>query len=305
MKEIGDLLKATRKKQGLKLEDVAESTKIHILKLKAIEDGDKNALPAKVFSVGLIKSYARELKVDPSVINELCEKAYAEEKVVSEFEPTTTSSEELETQSVGAFQVPKAVVISTSAIVSLALATIIYFVVQKMNSYSEETVVPPMVMEEASTPPAAEQPAEKPAEPAPKEEPKEAVKAEKPVPVDEPKVVEPKKVEQPEAKQKVKAVEQDSDFEENNFNAPEKAANVVRSDSKLVITALEPIRAEIVWSDGYVQVMLLKSKEMKTLVFSSPIKLRVNNGGALQVKFNDDESKVPGKLNEPLEINFP
>ena len=345
MQEIGKFLKSARENQSLKLEDIADRTKIHIYKLRAIEEGDRDALPAKVFCIGLIKSYARELKVDMAQVDELCKLAFETPKKdeplesipphveVSKNETDETSS----TQSVGQFQFPKIAVYAASATICLALLFGIFFVIEKMNSYSMEEELPEEVYTNVNiddkknlkdesiekTPPvetdpvgdemaASEEAVSEPAvvdtqpvestteEVLPKEEEASQVAE---VSTEDPPVPKELPATTTEKKPETNDFADDNNFAEQPTDSS--TQEVVVSDNKLVVTALEPVRAEVVWSDGYIQVMLLKSQETKTLVFSSPIKLRINNGGAVQVSFNDGDKKVPGSFNQPVELDYP
>jgi cytoskeletal protein RodZ len=326
MKKLGQFLKSERKKQNLKLEEMHSRTKIHIHQLRDIEEGHRDRLPAaKVFCIGLIKSYARELRVDMDQLNALIEEAFADPGApLDESTPPVKSStspdkdtspqSDDDSQLIGWFRVPKPMIVAGSIILSLVLIVVILEVIEKMNAYSKEEALPREVLlsdEEVSS---VETVTEKqddvgksdtvteksdkpniPSTPSPKIKTPEAEAISTPAPAD--------------ALSSPTQVSAKEDFTDDNFSAqptppPKKTADVV-SDNKLSLTALEPVRAEIIWSDGFVQVMLLKSNETKTLVFSQPITLRVNNGGAVQVSFNEAEKKVPGPFNKPIEIQYP
>lgn len=334
MEELGKFLKAERQKQKLSLEDVASRTKIHIQKIRDIESGNREALPAKVFCIGLIKSYARELKVDMDRVDEYCQNAFIDdekpsEPIATEESPKTTSTTtEDSTHAVGRFQIPKAALFIAGGILSILLIFIIIEVVEKMNAYSEEEALPQEVFQSQSSESLDTESSDESANtemPANKESAGELTSTDKetqPVPVAQkakPTAVEPKaptpSIDQDSKIEKIKENMRpmdvsNGDFKDDNFGVaaptePTEPVTEVISDNKLTIVALEPVRAEIVWSDGFVQVMLLKSQESKTLVFSKPITLRVNNGGAIQVSFNESEKKVPGSFNKPLEIKYP
>ena len=61
---LGDILYKERTKKSISLEEVAESTCIHIATLRAIEAGDRDKMPAEVFSRGFVKLYAEYLDLD-------------------------------------------------------------------------------------------------------------------------------------------------------------------------------------------------------------------------------------------------
>lgn len=342
MIRIGRLLKEAREKKGLTLEQVSAKTKIHVHKLVAIEEGDQAELPAKVFAVGLIKSYARELKVDMAAIDQLCQEVYAEEIPLVKPEVTTTqaSDEPVDSQPVGRFQVPKTISIIFSIGIIAALFFVIYLVIEKMNAYSEEATIPPSEISQPTEPtepvvtstpaipttaptsaddkdkkvestPVATVPAdvaapkaEEPKTAAPTTTAPEAAKKPTPAPEVAPQAPAERKADTIVATpaSKVATPPQDDLPVENEEKAPGATAS---SNNKLSILAHEPVRIEILWSDGYVQTILLKSQESKTFVFSSRIVVRINNGGAVKVSHNDAEAKVPGTFNQPIELKYP
>lgn len=68
MKMTGELLRAERIKQDLKITDIAFALKLASKIIQSIEDGDTEALPAKTFTRGFVKSYAEFLKLDSVVV---------------------------------------------------------------------------------------------------------------------------------------------------------------------------------------------------------------------------------------------
>ena len=58
---LGSFLSHERTKKNISLEDVAESTCIHITTLRAIESDDRSKMPAEVFLRGFVKLYAEFL----------------------------------------------------------------------------------------------------------------------------------------------------------------------------------------------------------------------------------------------------
>lgn len=61
---LGNTFYKERTKKSISLEEVAESTCIHIATLRAIEAGDRDKMPAEVFSRGFVKLYAEYLDLD-------------------------------------------------------------------------------------------------------------------------------------------------------------------------------------------------------------------------------------------------
>ncbi len=67
-KSPGHELRAARERLGLSVQDVSIATKINAKVLKALEEGDRDVLPAKSFARGFIRSYAAYLKIDAEPI---------------------------------------------------------------------------------------------------------------------------------------------------------------------------------------------------------------------------------------------
>ncbi len=66
MKEEKNVLGLTtiRRNRGISLEQIAESTKISIRSLEAIEQGDFRKLPGGIYTTSYIRQYARAIEYD-------------------------------------------------------------------------------------------------------------------------------------------------------------------------------------------------------------------------------------------------
>jgi len=62
--KFGDKFRKERERQGIKLEDVSNATKISSRMLRAIEDEHFDQLPGGVFNKGFIRTYAKHLGLD-------------------------------------------------------------------------------------------------------------------------------------------------------------------------------------------------------------------------------------------------
>lgn len=65
MSQLGELLRITREEQGLTLEEVSEAIRIRRHLLEALEEDNFEAFPSPVITRGLIRNYAKYLKLDP------------------------------------------------------------------------------------------------------------------------------------------------------------------------------------------------------------------------------------------------
>ncbi|MEY4071975.1 MAG: hypothetical protein RLY94_130, partial [Chloroflexota bacterium] len=63
---IGERLRAAREARGLSLEAVAAELRIRSVILAAMEREDHAALPERVYLLGLLRTYARFLGLDPA-----------------------------------------------------------------------------------------------------------------------------------------------------------------------------------------------------------------------------------------------
>lgn len=74
---FGEKLRTEREKQGYTLAQVSQETKIRKYYLSALEEDDFESLPARVYSIGFVASYARFLRLDPDrLVNEFKSLAY-------------------------------------------------------------------------------------------------------------------------------------------------------------------------------------------------------------------------------------
>lgn len=71
MKEIGEKLLEAREQKGISLEQISELTKIRSVYLQALETGEVDNLPDKVYVKGFLRSYAKIVDLDPREILEI------------------------------------------------------------------------------------------------------------------------------------------------------------------------------------------------------------------------------------------
>jgi cytoskeletal protein RodZ len=57
-----------RRNRGISLQQIAESTKISVRSLEAIEQGDFRRLPGGIYNTSYIRQYARAIDYDESVL---------------------------------------------------------------------------------------------------------------------------------------------------------------------------------------------------------------------------------------------
>src|SRR5258706_3573947 len=93
--DFGGSLRAARERRGLSLRQIANTTKISMITLEALERNDIKRLPGGIFSRGVVRSYALEVGLDPeSTIDEFM--GQFPHDSVTAGHPTTTQIEDHE-----------------------------------------------------------------------------------------------------------------------------------------------------------------------------------------------------------------
>ena len=65
--DFGARMKRLREERGIALRDIAETTKISVSALEALERNEISRLPGGIFSRGFIRAYAEQIGADPEV----------------------------------------------------------------------------------------------------------------------------------------------------------------------------------------------------------------------------------------------
>ena len=86
--DFGTFLRQAREKRGVSLQQVAATTKISARVLDALERNDPRKLPGGIFSRAFVRSYAREVGLDPESAVEQFVAAFPEQ-AATESAPTT------------------------------------------------------------------------------------------------------------------------------------------------------------------------------------------------------------------------
>jgi len=74
----GWCLASLRRNKGISLEEIAERTKLRVTTLKAIEDGDFDALPGGIYNISYLRQFAREIGADESFVIQLYRQSFSE-----------------------------------------------------------------------------------------------------------------------------------------------------------------------------------------------------------------------------------
>ncbi|WP_406678481.1 helix-turn-helix domain-containing protein [Moorella sp. ACPs] len=80
MEKVGEVLRSARQAKGLSLREVEEATKIRLRYLEALENGEYNQLPGRVYALGFVRSYARYLGLDVQAVVQQFKQEYPTEE---------------------------------------------------------------------------------------------------------------------------------------------------------------------------------------------------------------------------------
>ena len=97
LKRIGNFIKEARLSREQSMEKLASDLKIGVHQLKAIEEGDEQNLPEKVFVKAMIRRISQKLKLDTDFIMDELKKERKEikiEEIVKESAKTTKKSKQ-------------------------------------------------------------------------------------------------------------------------------------------------------------------------------------------------------------------
>jgi cytoskeletal protein RodZ len=142
--DFGTMFRQARERRGVSLQQVAAVTKISARVLDALERNDVSKLPGGIFSRAFVRSYAREIGLDPEM---------AIERFTAEF-PDESGKEQLpsakEAEDIEAYESGRRVATTVAQLLGLSIV-VIAVVVFALNSRA--------CPKSAATPPAASAPA--------------------------------------------------------------------------------------------------------------------------------------------------
>lgn len=91
--DVGDILRRTRLHYGQSLKDIENALRIRESQLKAIENGEIEKLPGRVYAIGFVRTYAEYLGLDGAKIAQLFKTQYMDAQPKSELSFPVPASE--------------------------------------------------------------------------------------------------------------------------------------------------------------------------------------------------------------------
>lgn len=89
---LGQMLREARERKGLSLGDVAQTLKLGVRQIQAIEADDWLSLPGQTFVKGFVRNYARLLGLDPAEVARELDRSFVSQPVTLDISPGTNES---------------------------------------------------------------------------------------------------------------------------------------------------------------------------------------------------------------------
>ncbi|MCB0342820.1 MAG: helix-turn-helix domain-containing protein [Pseudobdellovibrionaceae bacterium] len=335
MKQTGQVLKSTRKKQGISISEVSMATKISARVIERMEEGATDDMPPLTFLRGFVRTYATYLKLDA-------------DKIMSEFnqemgivDDHLTSHQIEETpppQPSWLERLPflQGRLKASNALAAAAVILLIFIIAGIKNTiekYENERQVAPTSVNPITenAPPEDTAPAEFSEQTLEAETPKEPVKQDLPIeketdvtvpkevsnetspapPPEPPPVAEKTPEEKPAASDlnnQEKIVEQKTDSlpaAERQSAMAEEITKLPINPQEVIIQALDHVNILFRVDGGPLERIKLKPEEVHAIKGNKKIAIDFSDGGAVNLIHNGKDRGVPGKLGQQLKVVFP
>ncbi len=141
LKRIGDLIKEARLNRNESISQLATDLKISVQQFKAIEEGQEELLPEKVFVKAMIKRISERLKLDTDfLINEF--NNHSEEKNIENIVEEVNKEKKINNQSNKDISYIFIIAIFISGVIGLLASSIVLNIFTNLenNSVKEETI---------------------------------------------------------------------------------------------------------------------------------------------------------------------
>lgn len=332
-KHPGLLLKTQREKLGLSINDISLATKISPRILRALEEGQNDALPPKSFVRGFIRSYAAYLKLDPKELVEAFEQSETLSKATGSSTTTSTdeSAPELKPQRTDVAKIERPSSTSNFVIVSviIVLVILIFGIKKVVDRYAQESVVPSAeqvknlsgapINPEPTTKPADEEKDKKEADAkadaaADAKDEKEAAEAPKvteaptstPTPTAIPSPT-PTATPSPTPTPTPTATPSPTPTatptpKPSSTPSPTPAA---ARPQEVIIEALDQVEVTIRVDGGSSTKIKLKPESIHTIKAKKDVQLEISDGGLVNIIHNGNDRGNPGTLGKPAKVSFP
>ncbi len=321
--ELGSILRAEREKLGLSIDDVANRLKISARVLRAVEAADSASLPHCVYVRGFVMSYARLLELDTTEFM----------SVEELYDPSEDPSSQDTNYVVARNPIGKGTIIFVLFVcLCLAAGSVVWFyrdadLFSKIKTDHLTTAQP---APSASTPspeaPKAQDEVQPKAgsqikEPEPTTQEVENTKVDNKA--TETEQINPQETSQETTSQTNTQAEQQTEptasttIIESEVNTPQSEqvstieASTTNTDvpldgpNRVIITAVAECWVHSIADDSDTRQFSLRSGDTFALTFSDTLTLKLGNAGGVRIRYNGQETPIPGRDGEVKTITFP
>ncbi|TAN40408.1 MAG: helix-turn-helix domain-containing protein [Nitrospirae bacterium] len=271
----GSILKKRREELGLDITEVSVLLKIRKEYLSAIEEDLFDKLPAPVYTMGYIRSYAQHLNVDPTEIIKVYATQLPPPKTDTTIMPVILDEDRRRPKRF--YMAAALLVVIAGIIVGLKVLHIPDRLRQGHTPKETPAVTPAPVTEKALSPvkgPVVQQPAMKPPE-------------------------------QPQAPQEKPVIPASGEQPLSKEAAPAAQASAQRKDlHRLTIVATDTSWVFVRFKNGKYQELTLQPGQTKEWFFLEGATLRTGNAGGIQISLDGKEVGPPGEKGQPLTLEL-
>ncbi len=326
--ELGNILRTEREKQALSIEDVANRLKINVRVLRALEAADSSSLPHCVYVRGFVMSYARFLELDTTELMTVAELYDPSE------DPSTRETHFIQPRnSIGKGSIIFVLLlclclaggglawvyrdadlfsqIKTDHLTTAQPAPSATTANNSAKSNDKEeanTAIAPKEPENKKQEVAQEKPATQSAtESKTQEQAASAVenKSQEQALQNEARQVEANKNEENKTEAASAEVEQDKITQNTPNAANTNTAQALDGPHRVIITAVAECWVHSIADDSDTRQFSLRSGDTFALTFTDTLTLKLGNAGGVRIRYNGQETLVPGRDGEVKTITFP
>ncbi len=316
--ELGNILRIGREKQGLSIEDVANRLKISARVLRAVEAADMASLPHCVYVRGFVMSYARLLDLDTAELLSV-EELYDPSEDPSSQDPQLVSVRKPLGRGTVIF-----ILLLCLCLAGGGLAWV-YRDADLFSKIKTDHLTTAQPAPSATMPEKSELPKE-----VEEVKPKTSSEVQEVKPVEQAVNIENKE-QSNEVEQVARPVNQEATNITLQEDAPEEDTVTINTEqenvsqsqgsnteassagqalaldgpNRVIITAVAECWVHSIADDSDTRQFSLRSGDTFALTFSDTLTLKLGNAGGVRIRYNGEETPVPGRDGEVKTITFP
>ncbi|RME16470.1 MAG: helix-turn-helix domain-containing protein [Bdellovibrio sp.] len=309
MIKTGSLLKESREKQKISLEDVSSTTKISVRILIAMENGDMSQLPATSYLKGFVRTYAQFLNLDIHLVMS----SFNDEMGLSSPLPTSKTGEPPSNAKPPLPQwfekipflrnhSPLTILLTTGGVILLIL--LIVAVQSVIEKYDRERTPPKNIAVTPLTPMPSTSSLN-----APQKQPEQNKRPQKTL--TKPDSTPSESSQSSNLDKTIKTLPAVSVSSSSKTSSPPASPPAhpkplaSNHPQEVIIEALDKVVVRYRKDNGRLERIKLNPEQVHTIKAHAQIALDLSDGGAVNIIYNGKDKGVPGDLGQPLKLKFP